>query len=55
MIMKPPNKRLKLTAPSVHAFCFAAGVKILSAGRKSATLGPQLNRSVRLTFGGNAL
>jgi len=27
MIMKPPNKRLKLTAPSVHAFCFAAGVE----------------------------
>ena len=24
--MLRPNKRLKLTAPSVHAFCYSAGV-----------------------------
>jgi hypothetical protein len=24
-----PNNRLKLTAPSVHAFCISAGVEIL--------------------------
>jgi len=34
MIMKPPNKRLKLTAPSVHAFCFAEGVEDPGCGAK---------------------
>jgi hypothetical protein len=32
--MKPPNKRLKLTAPSVQAFCFAAGVEDPGCGAK---------------------
>ena len=27
--LPPSNNRLKLTAPSVHAFCISAGVEIL--------------------------
>jgi hypothetical protein len=34
MMMKPPNNRLKLTVPSVHAFCFAAGAEDPGCGAK---------------------
>jgi len=40
--------RLKLTAPSVHAFCCIKGVKSSGREHKSAPLGPQLNLRVRL-------
>ena len=33
MILRP-NKRLKLTAPSVHAFCYSAGVVEPGRGAK---------------------
>ena len=47
LVNKGPDNRLKLTDPSVHAFCNIAGSEGLGPrGEKARPFGPQFNRSV---------